>query len=74
MKALQCKERFCDAQQKVKEENDILKNFGGLVAVLLVWVGAAVIGIQFFGPDYMLWPTAILGGIGTIWILKSAQS
>jgi hypothetical protein len=50
-----------------------LNAIGGVVAILLVWLGAALIGKEFFGP-YFLWPVAILGWIGTIWIIKNTKS
>ena len=59
---------------KVKEENNLVNTVGAVVVFFLIWLGAAMIGKEFFGPSNMLWPVAILGWIGTIWLFKNTKA
>ena len=50
-----------------------MNTVGGVIAILLIWLGAVMVAKQFFAPEYTLWPVAILGWIGTLWVFKNTK-
>jgi len=51
-----------------------MKAIGGIIFVLLIYMGAATIGLNIFGEGgSAAWTGVILGGIGLNWLIKNTK-